>query len=68
MPVRANRLILIIYIFIPILFGEDFPTIEQKTNGMKYYNGFVDIYYDNKSGEIFIEIEKFNKEFLLRRE
>ncbi len=67
MPVRANRLILIIYIFIPILFGEDFPTIEQKTNGMKYHNGFVDIYYDNKSGEIFIEIEKFNKEFLYIR-
>lgn len=67
MPRRANKLLLITYLMCPILFGKDVPTIEKKTKGMKYHNSIVDIYSDNKSGEIFIEIEKFNKEFLYIR-
>ena len=67
MPRRANKLLLITYLMCPILFGKDVPTIEKKTKGMKYHNSIVDIYSDKKSGEIFIEIEKFNKEFLYIR-
>ena len=67
MPETANKLLLITYLIYPILFGKDFPTIEEKTKEMKYHNSFLDIYSDSKTGEIFLEIEKFNKEFLYIR-
>ena len=44
MPETATKLLLITYLIYPILFGKDFPTIEEKTKEMKYHNSFLDIW------------------------
>ncbi|MFC2117767.1 zinc-dependent metalloprotease [Bacteroidota bacterium] len=39
-------------------------TIDEKTEGMKKYPGYFTFYWDNTSGKIWLEIDKFDKEFL----
>ncbi|UII28076.1 zinc-dependent metalloprotease [Fulvivirga maritima] len=38
--------------------------IDQKTAGMKKYEGYFSFYYDEKSDKIFLEIDKLGEEFL----
>lgn len=40
------------------------PTISQKTKGMKKFPGFFTFYWDETEGKIWLEIEKWNEEFL----
>jgi hypothetical protein len=40
------------------------PTIEEKTSGMKSYSGYFPLYWDVKSGKLWLEIDKFETEFL----
>jgi len=40
------------------------PTIKEKTGDMKKYSGFFNFYWDKKSGKIWLEIDKWNEEFL----
>ncbi|MBX7151032.1 zinc-dependent metalloprotease [bacterium] len=40
------------------------PTIAAKTTGMKKYSGFFNFYWEDSSGKIWLEIEKFDSEFL----
>jgi hypothetical protein len=39
-------------------------TISQKTKGMKKYPGFYTFFWDEKAGKIWLEIDRFNEEFL----
>lgn len=39
-------------------------TIAEKTAGMQKLDGYLPLYWDNKNGKIFMEIERFNSEFL----
>lgn len=39
-------------------------TIDQKTEGMKKYEGYFTFYWDNSSGKIWLEIDKFDTEVL----
>ena len=39
-------------------------TIAQKTKGMKKYLGFFPFHWDEKAGKIWLEIDRFNEEFL----
>ncbi|HEY3104267.1 MAG TPA: zinc-dependent metalloprotease, partial [Pyrinomonadaceae bacterium] len=40
------------------------PTIAEKTAGMQKYSGYFAFYWDAKSGKIWLEIDKWNSEFL----
>jgi len=40
------------------------PSIAEKTNGMEKKDGFVPLFWDAKTGKIFLEISRFDTEFL----
>src|SRR5450755_1870633 len=44
--------------------SQSLPTLEDKTKNMKAWHGFFDFYWDDKSGKIFLEINKLDSEFL----
>jgi len=41
-----------------------FPTIAEKTQGMEKHDGFFPFYWDRKTGKIFLEISRIDKDFL----
>ena len=43
------------------------PTIEQRTSGMKKMDGFFPMYLDTKSDRLYLEIAKFDAQFLYVR-
>ena len=40
------------------------PTIEQRTSAMRKLDGYVPLYWDEKSGSLFLEVNKFDTEML----
>ncbi len=40
------------------------PTITERVAGMQKFNGFFPFYWDAKAGKIWLEIDKWNSEFL----
>src|SRR5260370_32596202 len=40
------------------------PTIAEKVAGMQKYPGYFPFYWDAKAGKIWLEIDKWNSEFL----
>ena len=40
------------------------PSIADKTSAMEKRSGFFDFYWDNSEGEIWLEIDKWDEEFL----
>ena len=45
-------------------YAQNLPSIASKTSGMKKYNGFYPYYWDEQSGKIWLEIDKFEQDFL----
>ena len=43
---------------------QSLPTIAEKTNHMQQYPGFFTYYWDAAAGKIWLEIDKFDREFL----
>ncbi len=41
------------------------PSIQSKTVGLQKFDGFFPIYWDDKTGKMWLEISRFNSEFLL---
>lgn len=39
-------------------------SIESVTQGMKKFDGYFTFYYDEKTGKVLLEVDKFDKEFL----
>ena len=39
-------------------------SITDKTSGMKRFEGYFDFYWDETEGKIWLEIDKFDTEFL----
>ena len=48
----------------PVLTYAQVPTIQEKTSGMKSFSGYFPFYWDAKAGKIWLEIDKFDTEFL----
>ena len=44
--------------------AQSYPSIEEKTKNMKYYHGFFNFYWDDKSGKLWLEINKLDTEIL----
>src|SRR6185503_4724394 len=40
------------------------PTIETRTAGMRRFDGFVPFYWDEQSGQVWLEITQLNTELL----
>ncbi len=59
-------LICVAYCYLPIFFcsAENLPTIENKTKEMKKMVGYFTIYNDEQAGKIWLEIDRWNAEFL----
>ena len=45
--------------------GGPIPSIDTRTNGMQKIDGYFPLYWDERSGSLFIEIPRFDTEFLL---
>ncbi|HMG67756.1 MAG TPA: DUF5118 domain-containing protein, partial [Chitinophagaceae bacterium] len=43
---------------------QDLPSIEDKTKGLKKMEGFLNFYWDQKEGKIWLEINKLDTEIL----
>ena len=56
---------LLLLFFLPfIVLAQKLPGIEEKTNGMKKYEGFFNFYWDDATGKIWLDINKLDSEFL----
>ncbi|HVV56590.1 MAG TPA: zinc-dependent metalloprotease [Mucilaginibacter sp.] len=59
--------LLLVFFFAGIFFAaraQNPADIEAKTKGMTKYSGYFNFYWDDKTGQIFLEIDRFNDEFL----
>src|SRR5688500_9915914 len=57
--------ILFLLLFIPYATGAQTQgTIEDKVKNLKSYSGFLNFYWDEKSGKIFLEIDKLDSAML----
>lgn len=45
----------------------ELPSIEKKTEGMERSDGFMDFYWDEATGEMFLEVDRFDSELLYIR-
>jgi hypothetical protein len=56
---------LMLIFFLPILVqSQKLPGLEEKTKGMKKYEGFLDFYWDDATGKIWLDINRLDSEFL----
>ncbi|MFY7839551.1 MAG: DUF5117 domain-containing protein, partial [Lacibacter sp.] len=44
--------------------AQKLPTIEEKANGLKKYEGYFPFYWDENSNKLWLEVDKFDTEFL----
>jgi hypothetical protein len=51
-------------LLLSLLVGANGATIAEKTAGMKKLPGFYPLYWDEKAGNLFLEIERMGEEFL----
>jgi hypothetical protein len=40
------------------------PSIDDRTNGMKKMDGYFPLYWDERTGSMFLEVARFNQDFL----
>lgn len=58
-------LALIILVLLAASFSQaEVPAIQEKVSGMKEYPGYFSFYWDGEAGKIWLEIDKFDYEFL----
>jgi hypothetical protein len=60
-----RRFLLFLFILIPAFsFAQGLPGIEEKTKGFKKYEGYLDFYWDENTGKIWLVINKLDSEIL----
>jgi hypothetical protein len=59
-----KKLLLLILLFPSLLFAQSLSSIETKTKDFKKYEGFINFYWDENTGKIFLEIDKLDTEVL----
>src|SRR3979409_2314904 len=45
-------------------FAQNLPGIEEKTKGFKKYEGYLDFYWDENAGKVWLSINKLDSEIL----
>lgn len=59
------RSFLVALLLLPaFLQAQKLPTIEEKTSGLKKYEGFFNFYWDDNTGKIWLDINKLDTEIL----
>lgn len=48
----------------PTAAAPSLPTIAERTAGLQKFDGFVPLYWDEHTGKMWLEIDRFNQEFL----
>lgn len=57
--------LILLFILSPLfLAAQKLPSIEEKTKDLKKYEGFINFYWDENAGKIFLEVDKLDSEFL----
>lgn len=59
---RFTTLLLLLYPF--FLTAQGLPSVEDKTKSLKKYEGFLNYYWDENTGKIWLEIDKLDTEIL----
>ena len=59
-----KKLLLLIFLFPLSIFSQKLPSIEEKTKDLKRYEGFLNFYWDENAGKIFLEVDKLDTEVL----
>lgn len=44
--------------------AQKLPTIEEKTNGLKKFDGYFNFYWDENTGKVWLEVDKLETEWL----
>jgi hypothetical protein len=56
---------LLLLLLLPALLqAQSIPSLEEKTRNLKSYPGYFNFYWDENSGKVFLEINKFDQELL----
>lgn len=60
-----RRFLLLLCFALPaIAIAQDLPTIASKTEGMQKMEGYFPLYWDATGGNVWLEVPRFNEEFL----
>lgn len=59
-----RKLVVALLLFPLFTTAQKLPTIEEKTNGLKKYEGYFPFYWDESSGKLWLQIDKLDTEFL----
>src|SRR5664279_5119434 len=46
------------------IFGQSLSSFEEKTKGLKKYEGYLNFYWDENGGKVWLEIDKLDSEIL----
>ena len=60
----GGLLFLLLLCFAPVSSQIKTPTISEKVAGMEKFAGFFPFYWEAKTGKVWLEIDKWNSEFL----
>jgi hypothetical protein len=47
-----------------VSYAQSLPSIEEKTKGLKKYDGYMNFYWDENAGKIWLEVDKLDSEIL----
>ncbi len=61
---KAWLLLLLLPLMLSTAFAQKLPSISSKTEGMEKYKGFFNFYWEESTGKIWLEIDRFNQDFL----
>ena len=59
-----KKLLISLVVFPSFILGQKLPSIADKTKDMKKYEGFINFYWDESSGKIWLEINNIDSELL----
>ncbi|HEV7783026.1 MAG TPA: zinc-dependent metalloprotease [Chitinophagaceae bacterium] len=59
-----RKLLLLIILLPQLIVAQKLPSVEEKTKDLKKYEGFMNFYWDENSGKIWLEVNKLDTEIL----
>jgi hypothetical protein len=63
-PTHMRKYFFLLLLLPLTIAAQKLPTIEEKTNGLKKYEGYFNFYWDENSGKVWLEVDKLDTEFL----
>ena len=56
--------LVVLAVAMPLQAAQEVPSIKDKTKGMERQQGFFDLYWDEAEGKLYLEIDRWDNEFL----